>query len=61
MEALSYCILHIAKINAIDPEAFTSVYESMKIREDFQETLYGIVKGSINDMREIMQRENERG
>ena len=61
MEALSYCILHVAKINAITEEAFQAVYETMLIKEEFQETFYTIVKGSFGAMREIMQRENERG
>ena len=29
MEALSYCILHIAKTDASSPEAFAAVYETM--------------------------------
>jgi len=35
MEALSYCILHIAKMNAVTPEAFQAIYETMQMREDF--------------------------
>ena len=35
MEALSYCILHIAKLNVITPEAFESIYESMQVKADF--------------------------
>ena len=35
MEALSYCILHIAKVNAATPEAFQSIFETMLLKEDF--------------------------
>ena len=35
MEALSYCILHIAKMNAVSQEEFASIFESMLIKEDF--------------------------
>ena len=61
MEALSYCILHIAKINATTPEQFEAVFESMQLREDFHEAFLGAIKGSLGEMREILQRENERG
>ena len=61
MEALSYCILHISKINAVTEEAFAAVFLTMTIREDFQEPFFNAVKGSIGEMRDIMSRENERG
>ena len=35
MEALSYCILHIAKMNAVAPAHFALVWESMLIKNDF--------------------------
>ena len=35
MEALSYCILHIAKVNAVSPESFAVVWETMLIKNDF--------------------------
>ena len=35
MEALSYCILHIAKMNAISEEAFQAIFETTSLREDF--------------------------
>ena len=35
MEALSYCILHIAKMNAITEEAFALIFETTTIRADF--------------------------
>ena len=35
MEALSYCILHIAKVNAMTPEAFQAIFETMMLKEDF--------------------------
>ena len=61
MEALSYCILHIAKMNAIAPEPFSIIWESMLIKQDFYEPFYSTIKGSIADMREILMQENERG
>ena len=35
MEALSYCILHIAKMNAVSEEAFQVIFETTTIRADF--------------------------
>ena len=35
MEALSYCILHIANVNATTPETFASIFETMALKEDF--------------------------
>ena len=35
MEALSYCILHIAKMNAISEEAFQAIFETTNLKEDF--------------------------
>mmetsp|Transcript_19445 Transcript_19445/g.23991 ORF Transcript_19445/g.23991 Transcript_19445/m.23991 type:complete len:82 (+) Transcript_19445:223-468(+) len=61
MEALSYCILHIAKINAVTPEAFQAVFESMQLKQELQEPFLGAIRGSLSEMREILQRENERG
>ena len=61
MEALSYCILHIAKMNAVTEEAFQGIFETTTIREDFKEAFYGAVRGSITEMRDIMMRDNERG
>ena len=34
MEALSYCILHAAKINAITAEAFQEVFDSMQMKPE---------------------------
>ena len=61
MEAMSYCILHTAKINASNPEAFQEVFESMQLKESLQEPFFGAIRGSLAEMREILQRENERG
>ena len=61
MEALSYCILHIAKMNAQTQEPFQAVYESMLLKEEFFEPFYNAIKGSISEMREILNSENERG
>ena len=32
MEALSYCILHIAKMNACTPEEFELIFETTKLK-----------------------------
>ena len=61
MEALSYCILHIAKMNAVTEEAFQVIFETTTIREDFQQAFYGAIRGSVGEMRDIMLRDNERG
>ena len=61
MEALSYCILHTAKINAVSPEAFQEVFESTTLKQELQEPFFGAIRGSLAEMREILQRENERG
>ena len=62
MEALSYSILHIAKMNACaTPEAFQVTFEKTTIKPDFAEAFFGAIKGSIQEMRDILQRENERG
>ena len=61
MEALSYCVLHIAKVNAVSPEAFAGIFETTLIKAEFQEAFFGAVKGSIAEMREIMLQENNRG
>ena len=61
MEALSYCILHIAKMNSVEAEAFASVFESMMLKEEFGEPFLSAIRGSVPEMREILQRENERG
>ena len=54
MEALSYCILHIAKMNAITQESFEAIYETMLLKGEFLEPFFGAVRGSIGEMREIM-------
>ena len=61
MEGLSYCILHIAKVNVQTQEQFEGIFESMQLREDFQQPFLGAIRGSLGEMREILQRENERG
>ena len=35
MEALSYCILHIAKKNPETSEDFKAIYKTTKMKEDF--------------------------
>ena len=35
MEALSYCVLHVAKMNAVTEEQFGAIFETMLIKEDF--------------------------
>ena len=48
MEALSYSILHIAKMNACaTPEAFQVTFEKTTIKPDFAEAFFGAIKGSI--------------
>ena len=34
MEALSYCILHVAKMNAVTEEAFEAAFESMALKPE---------------------------
>ena len=54
MEGLSYCILHIAKVNVQTQEQFEGIFESMQLREDFQQPFLGAIRGSLGEMREIL-------
>ena len=60
MEALSYCVLHIAKVNVATMEQFIVIFETMTLKEEFKEPFFGAIRGSIGEMREILMRENER-
>ena len=61
MEALSYCVLHIAKVNATTPEEFEAIFEQMTMKAEFLEPFIGAIRGSLGEMRDILSRENERG
>ena len=58
MEALSYCILHIAKMNAQTEEAFQAVFESMLLKGELFEPFLKAIRGSILEMRDILKSEN---
>ena len=61
MDALAYLILHLAKCNAVSEEQFEAVYETSALKAGFKKVLYGVMKGSIKELRDLLLDENERG
>ena len=61
MEGLSYLILHFAKNNAVEQEAFDLIYDECGLDAKFKTALFAIVTGCTPELREMLIKENERG
>ena len=61
MEALSYLILHVAKTNAVDNESFDAVFETSALDMKFRDPLFKVCSSCAGELRQMLQRENERG
>ena len=60
-EALTYLILHLAKMDVQDEITFEAIFESSGLKVDFAQSLLKIAKSAIPEIRELLAKEAERG
>ena len=60
LDALSYLILHLAKVKA-SPEEFETIYEQSLLKPALREAFREAVFPHLDELREILGNENEKG